>query len=56
VEVVNLGVLLSLLKALGEDSMNNLQMDVMCSPDPVDWLVKKQPGAIINNLTLACDI
>jgi hypothetical protein len=38
VAVANLGEFIALLKTLGEDSMYNLQVDILCSPDPVDCL------------------
>ena len=56
VEVVNLGEFLRLFKAHGEVSINDLQLDVLRSPDPVNCLVRQDSRAIADNLQSVCDV
>jgi hypothetical protein len=55
VEVTNLGCFLVLCTALGGGTINNLQLEVLCSPDPLDFLRRNVPIAVIDQLHSVCD-
>jgi hypothetical protein len=56
VEVANVGECLRLFKAPGEVSINDLQLVVLHSPDPVDWLVRQVPRAVVDDLNSVCGV
>jgi len=56
VEVASLWEFLGLFMALGEASITNLQLDVLCCHDPVDCLIRQEPGAIVDDLPSVCDV
>jgi hypothetical protein len=55
-EVANLGELLALFKALRDVGINDLQLDILHRPDPVDCLVRHEPRPIVDDLYLVCDV
>jgi hypothetical protein len=56
VEVANFGYFLGPFKALREVSVNDLRLDVLCSPYPVARLVGQEPRRVFDDLRSVCDI
>jgi len=47
---------LGLFKALTEVSINNLQLDILHSPDPANCTIRQRPRAIVNDLHSNWDV
>ena len=56
VEVANLGEFVDFLEARGVVRVDNLQLDVLCSPELVDCLVRQDTGAVIKDLHLVSEV
>jgi len=56
VEVTNLAQFLGFIKAVGEVTINNLPLDILRSLDPVDFLARQEPGAILDDVHSVCDV